>query len=99
MSVPLGRILAAPGLTSVAAKFQAENRPSISPRYGAVRSRLLSVALQGRAALRVESVGPGLRRCVSHGHDDNARKDDGVASIPPLATLTGTILIAPPPLG
>ena len=34
-----------------------------------------------------------------HGHDDNARKDDGVASITPFATLTGTIPIASPPLG
>jgi hypothetical protein len=32
-------------------------------------------------------------------YDDNARKDDGVASITPFATLTGTILIASPPLG
>jgi hypothetical protein len=36
---------------------------------------------------------------VLHGHDDNARKDDGVASITPFATLTGTILIGSPPLG
>jgi hypothetical protein len=32
-------------------------------------------------------------------HDDNARKDDGGASITQFATLTGTILIGSPPLG
>jgi hypothetical protein len=30
---------------------------------------------------------------------ENGRKDDGVPSMTPFATLTGTILIASPPLG